>query len=67
MAQASQEKMQYSTSKTIKAKRAGGRAQVVESLPSKHKALSSIPSIITTKKKKKQKTELRSKYTTILF
>jgi hypothetical protein len=64
MAQASQEKMQHSTSKTIKAKRAGGRAQVVESLPSKHKALSSIPSII---RRKKQKTELRSKYTTILF
>jgi hypothetical protein len=45
-----QAKMQDSIPKITKAKRAGGMTQVVEHLPSKHKAPSSNPS--TTKRKR---------------
>jgi hypothetical protein len=49
MVQAGLGKRQALTSKITKAKRAGGMAQVIEYLPSKHKTLNSNPS---TQKKK---------------
>jgi hypothetical protein len=53
MVQANQATMWNTIPKSTKAKRAGGMAQVVKCLPSKHGALSSTP--ITNKKNKSKK------------
>jgi hypothetical protein len=47
--------MQDPISKITKTKRAGGMIQVIEHVPSKHKALNSNPST-TNKKERKRKT-----------